>query len=170
MVYEQNDVDSQRTTEVNMPAGTYNIEVDQGSTFLFYVEYQTEGGTGADLRGYTAEMQIRRSVIDPAMVLQISGGVSGQNAGVTHGGSTGEFVVGANFAGTPGDSNSGITVNGSTVGADGTSGGVFIFVDHTSMSKVPAGRHFYDLELRSPGGTVEKILGGRFEVTGQVNR
>ena len=85
-----------------MPAGNYNIQVDQGSTFIFYIEYQTEGGTGEDLRGYTAEMQVRRSVIDPAIILQVSGGVSGNNAGVTHGGDTGEFVVGATFSGTVG--------------------------------------------------------------------
>lgn len=151
-----------------MPAGRYDIQADQGSTFIFYIEYQTEGGTGEDLRGFSAEMQVRRSVIDPAIILQVSGGVSGNNAGVTHGGDTGEFVVGGTFSGTVGSG--GITLNGSTVGVDGTSGGIYIFVDHTSMSKVPTGKHFYDLELKSPGGTVERILGGRFEVSGEVTR
>ena len=82
-----------------MPAGKYNIIADQGSTFVFYVEYQTDGGTGQALHGYTAEMQVRRSAIDTGLVLQIAGGVSGNNLGITNGGNTGEWVVGATYAG-----------------------------------------------------------------------
>jgi len=151
-----------------MPAGNYNIQVDQGSTFVFYIEYQGEGGTGEDLRGYTAEMQVRRSAIDTGMVLQVSGGVSGANAGVTHGGNTGEFVVGATYSGSVGIG--GITLMGSTVGANGTSGGVYVSVDSTSMSKVPAGKHFYDIELHNGSGNVERILGGRFDVSREITR
>ena len=153
-----------------MPAGKYNIIADQGSTFVFYVEYQTDGGTGQALHGYTAEMQVRRSAIDTGLVLQIAGGVSGNNLGITNGGNTGEWVVGATYAGTPGAASSGITLNGSTVGVDGTSGGIYITVDHQSMSYVPAGRHFYDLELYAPDGTRERILQGRFEVAQEVTR
>jgi hypothetical protein len=151
-----------------MPAGNYNIQVDQGSTFVFYIEYQTEGGTGEDLRGYTAEMQVRRSAIDTGLVLQIAGGVSGNNLGVTHGGSTGEFVSGATYSGTLGSG--GITLMGSTVGADGSSGGIYISADSISMSKVPAGKHFYDIELHNGSGTVERILGGRFDVSREITR
>jgi hypothetical protein len=52
-----------------------------------------------------------------------------------------------------------------------TSGGhVSATVNATTMSGVPAGRWVYDIELRSSGGEVTRILEGRFIVTPQVTQ
>ena len=52
-----------------------------------------------------------------------------------------------------------------------TSGGnVSATVNATTMSSVPAGRWVYDIELRSSGGQVTRILEGRFIVTAEVTQ
>ena len=149
-----------------MPSGNFNIVADQGSLFSFFIEYQDSGENAINLNGYTAEMQVRRSVIANEMLLQV--GVSGCTAG----GVTGHFT--SSTGGSAGFG--GITLNGSS--ADGTkttnsvaghTGGIFINVDHASMSAIPAGTHFYDIELFGSTGP-ERILSGRFEVLPEVTR
>jgi hypothetical protein len=144
-----------------MKAGNYDITLDQGSTFIFHLTYQNSSGVAIDISSYTAAMQVRRSVIDNDLILDISSG-----GGVTGGGITGEFSVGG---GSASSSSSGITLNGSTVGAAGTTGGLYISIDADTMKNVPAGNHRYDLELNN-SGTINKILSGRFEVSGEITR
>ena len=146
-----------------MVAGRHDIIADQGSTFKFFAEYQTEGATAVDLDGYTAEMHVRRYSGDEELLLAISGGTYG--GGVTGGGSTGHFYITAGVAGT-----GGITTNGgSTNGFKGYTGGIFISVNSKTMKNVPSGKHFYDLELIK-GSEVTRILDGRFEVNDEVTR
>lgn len=149
-----------------MPSGNFDIIADQGSLFSFFLEYQDSGGNAVNLNGYTAEMQIRRSMIAPEILLQV--GVSGCTAG----GVTGYFT--ASTGGSAGFG--GITLNGSS--ADGTrttatvaghTGGIFINVDHASMSAIPSGNHFYDIELFGSTGP-ERLISGRFEVLPEVTR
>jgi hypothetical protein len=47
-------------------------------------------------------------------------------------------------------------------------GVVTITVSATKMATIPAGRWYYDLELTSPGGTVTRLLEGRFIVNAEV--
>ena len=146
-----------------MKSGNYDISVDQGSTFIFHLTYQDSAGTAVDLGSYSARMQVRRSTIDTGLILDIS-----DTAGVTGGGSTGEYTAGGSLA----HAYSGITLNGSTIGgtgAAGTTGGIYILVDADTMKNVPTGKHVYDLELTT-GTDVNKILKGRFEVEGEVTR
>jgi hypothetical protein len=49
-------------------------------------------------------------------------------------------------------------------------GHVSASVTATTMSGVPAGRWFYDIELKSPGNQVTRILEGRFIVTPEVTQ
>lgn len=149
-----------------MPSGNFDIVADQGSLFSFFIEYQDSGGTPINLNGLTAEMQVRRSKIAPEILLQV--GVSGCTAG----GATGHFT--STVGGSAGFG--GITLNGSS--ADGTrttntvaghTGGIYINVDNRSMSAIPAGAHFYDIELVGTTGP-EKIISGRFEVLPEVTR
>lgn len=49
-------------------------------------------------------------------------------------------------------------------------GRVSATVNATTMSGVPAGRWVYDIELRSSGGEVTRILEGRFIVTAEVTQ
>ena len=131
-----------------MKAGKYDILVDQGSTFTFYLTYQNSAGTAIDLASYTASMQVRRSTIDPNLILDIS------SAGGVTGGTTGEYSSGG---GSAANVYSGITLNSSSVGATGTTGGLYIQIDNDTMKNVLTGNHSYDLELTT-GTTVNKIL------------
>jgi len=144
-----------------MKAGQYDISVDQGSTFIFYLTYQDSSGVAVDLSTYTAAMQVRRSTVDPDLILDISSA-----GGVTGGGSSGEFSEGGGSASL---ASSGITLNSSSLGVIGTTGGVLIKIDADTMSNVPYGNHRYDFEFTN-SGTVNKIITGRFEVEGQVTR
>ena len=51
-----------------------------------------------------------------------------------------------------------------------SSGHVTATASATTMSSVPAGRWVYDIELRSSGGEVTRILEGRFIVTPEVTQ
>ena len=117
-------------------------------------------------------MQVRRSVIDSQLILDISGGASGFG-GVTGGGITGEFLSGSLSGPSGGGSAardiSGITLNASTSGATGTIGGVYIYIDSDTMKNVPPGNHYYDFEFDN-GGVITKVISGRFEVEGEVTR
>lgn len=44
-----------------MPAGTYNLSIEQGATFSLQVALQAPGGGVFSLVGYTVRAQIRRS-------------------------------------------------------------------------------------------------------------
>ena len=147
-----------------MKAGKYDISVDQGSTFIFWMGYCDSSGASVDLSGYTASMQVRRSVIDTDIILDISGGATALG-GVTGGGSTGEYSSGGSAA----SSASGITLNASTAGAKGTAGGVYIYIESDTMKNVPPGNHQYDFEFND-GGVITKVISGRFEVEGEVTR
>jgi len=142
-----------------MKAGKYDISLDQGSTFVFHITYQDSSGTAIDLSSYTASMQVRRSAVDPDLLLDIS-----SDGGVTGGGSTGEYSSGGGSSGV-----GGITLNGSPIGAAGTTGGIYIQIDADTMKNVPYGKHRYDFELTN-SGTVDKILNGRFEVDAEVTK
>jgi hypothetical protein len=52
-----------------------------------------------------------------------------------------------------------------------TPGRVNLLIDAATTAALPPGRHSYDLEFTAvAGGTVEKILAGRFIVRGEVTR
>ncbi len=149
-----------------MPSGNFDIVADQGSLFSFFMEYQDSSGNPVNLNGYTAEMQVRRSMTATDMLLQVVAG------GLTGGGVTGHFS--SSVGGSAG--HGGITLNGSS--ADGTktsntvvgqTGGIFITVDYASMSAIPSGNHFYDLEIVGTTGP-ERLISGRFEVLPEVTQ
>ena len=139
-------------------AADYTITHDKGTTFKLHAIYKSSTGGAIDLAGQSARMQVRRSPDDTQLVLNITG------SGVTNGGSTGEFSVGAGVGGT-----GGITLNGSNSGAAGTTGGIYIEFDAVSSSNVPTGRLFYDLELVN-GEEVTRIIEGRFEARANITR
>ena len=85
----------------------------------------------------------------------------------TGGGVTGEYTPGNTFAGVAGSG--GITLNSSSAGATGTTGGILIQMDAATTKNLPRGRFFYDLEINQQG-TVTKVISGRFEVLGEISR
>ena len=56
-----------------MPAAKHDLNVDRGSTFKLFLEYQTAGTTGIDLDGYTANMQVRRHAEASEILLHFYG-------------------------------------------------------------------------------------------------
>tara|TARA_R110002020_G_scaffold241515_1_gene454711 strand:- start:19 stop:441 length:423 start_codon:yes stop_codon:yes gene_type:complete len=139
-------------------AAEYNITHDKGTTFKFYALYKDSSGNAVDLAGQTASMQIRRSPDDTELTLFIT------NTGVTSGGTTGEFSIGGGTSGT-----GGITLNGSSAGAAGTTGGVYVEFDAATSTSLPTGRMFYDFELLK-GEEVTRLVQGRFETISNITR
>ena len=139
-------------------AAEYTITHDKGTTFKFHALYKSATGGAINLAGQSARMQVRRSPDDTQLALFITG------SGVTGGGSTGEFAVGAGVGGT-----GGITLNGSNSGAAGTTGGIYVEFDAETSANLPTGRMFYDFELVD-GEEITRILQGRFEATANITR
>ena len=139
-------------------AADYTITHDKGTTFKFHALYKSATGGAINLAGQSARMQVRRSPDDTQLALFITG------SGVTGGGSTGEFAVGAGVGGT-----GGITLNGSNSGAAGTTGGIYVEFDAETSANLPTGRMFYDFELVD-GEEITRIIQGRFEATTNITR
>tara|TARA_R100000315_G_C5210314_1_gene124790 strand:+ start:104 stop:568 length:465 start_codon:yes stop_codon:yes gene_type:complete len=154
-----------------MAAGEYDISAEQGSTVNLSMTYKDSADAVIDLASYTARMQVRRSMSDNQVLLDLSG-TTGSHSGVgvrgslTGGGSTGEFTVGVTYAQT---GTGGIRLNTSSTGGTGHTGGIIITIDAVSMANCPSGNHVYDLELVT-GATVDRILQGKFEVVSEVTR
>ena len=125
----------------------YDIQAEQGSTFQLHMVYQDNSNTAVDLSSYSGRKQVSRSRINSSTILPDTTGVT---AGIT--GGTGGF-----------------SMNKSATGASQT-GGILLTVDAVSMALVPSGQHVYDIEIVSGGGTVSRLLSGRFECSGEVTR
>jgi len=145
----------------------YNIVHFQGDTFILQFNHLDSSRTAIDLvgLGYTGEMQIRRSPLSSNMVCQVT---DKHPAGAFGIGVSGDFSRGDGTTGTTG----GISFN-----YDGVTGAVYIEIDATTTSKMPRGRHFYDLELSTKilGGAtgvsdVSTVLNGVFEITRDISR
>jgi len=146
-----------------MPASTYNINADQGSSFDLYLEYQTSGGTAIDLSMCEARMQVRPSYTSSNIVLNFTGNTA--YSALTGGGSTGYYASGTTgVVGT-----GGITLNASTAGVVGTTGGIYIDADAVAMAFTLAGEHRYDLELIT-GTTVSRLIEGEFKINPEVTK
>tara|TARA_Y100000296_G_C5070180_1_gene204498 strand:+ start:65 stop:511 length:447 start_codon:yes stop_codon:yes gene_type:complete len=148
-----------------MPAGEYDISTEQGTTFTLSLTYKDSSDSAIDLESYTGRMQVRRSVNDNQVLLNLSGATA--SASLTGGGSTGEFSSTGATSGVTGTG--GIQLNTSSTGGTGTTGGVYINIDAVSMANVPSGIHVYDIELVA-GTTVDRILKGRFEVSAEITK
>ena len=146
-----------------MPAASYNIKAEQGSSWNLYLEYQTSGGTAIDLASYSARMQVRPSATSSNIVLNFTGSTA--SSSLTGGGSTGYYV-----SGTTGVSGTGgITLNASTAGVVGTTGGIYLSADAVAMSNTLSGEHRYDVELVN-GTTVTRLVEGEFKIQSEITR
>jgi len=129
-------------------AAKYDISTHQGETFQLHATYKDNSNVVVDLTSYTGRLQVRRSTVATSKLIEADS--SGVTVGIT--GGTGS-----------------VAMNNSATGGSST-GGILITVDAVSMSNVPAGRHFYDLELVSGGGTVSRLLEGRFDCSAEITR
>lgn len=130
-----------------------DIEVSQGETTALFFKEIDSYGNGLDLTGDKAIFAIKRYPTSNKLMLLVT------DTAVIHGGDFGEFTT----VGYVGSGNT--VVNQDTLG-NSLTGGISIFVDKNSMSRVPSGRHFYELSLLN-GGIVDRIFEGRVDVRAQ---
>tara|TARA_R100000315_G_C5125276_1_gene71556 strand:+ start:29 stop:460 length:432 start_codon:yes stop_codon:yes gene_type:complete len=142
-------------------AVNYNLEAEQGSDFIFHVKYIDDANSPVDLSGMTAEMQVRRHSGSSSTLAEWATSATGDwdSSTVTTGstGGSGGIRINATYTG------------GTYAGQSGSTGGIWVIADPTTMSNVPTGQHHYDLELNLSNSTI-RLVEGRFEVKGNVTR
>ncbi len=126
-----------------MAAGKYSFTIDQGSTFQLELQYKDANNDPIDLTYYGGRMQIRQSVSDSTVLLQLS---SSKNADGT----------GLDFSGS----------NGTT---PPTSGSIGIYISAASSSALTFSEAVYDLEIYS-GSYVTRVLEGKVRLSREVTR
>tara|TARA_R110002051_G_scaffold323451_1_gene417121 strand:+ start:165 stop:599 length:435 start_codon:yes stop_codon:yes gene_type:complete len=137
----------------------YQIIHYQGDTFVLQFNYLNDDNTAIDLTGSTGNMHIKRSPKSTKLVCELTNNYPTGVFGIS--GSCGDFSYGLGKTGTTG----GISFN-----YDGITGAVYISIDASTVSNIPAGRHFYDLEVVFPPNEVKTILNGTFELAKEVTR
>lgn len=71
-----------------MPAGVWNITLEQGVTWRTVVTVEDSDGAPVDLTGATARMHIRENLDSPTPLLALTNG-----SGITVGGAAGKLVL-----------------------------------------------------------------------------
>jgi len=130
-----------------------DIEVSQGETTALFFKQIDSYGNGIDLTGQKAIFAIKRYPTSNKFMLLVT------DTYVYNGGELGEFT-------TVGYLGSGNTVVNQDTNGNSLTGGISIFIDKDSMSRVPSGRHFYELSLLD-GDSVDKAFEGRVDVRAQ---
>lgn len=74
-----------------MPAGTYNIVADQGSTLSRVITWKNSAGTPINLTGYTARLQVRDNYSAASSLLTLTT----ENGGIALGGALGTITLNA---------------------------------------------------------------------------
>ena len=137
----------------------YQIIHYQGDTFLLDFVYSDDNDNPIDLAGTSAEMHIRRSPLHDKLVCEINSNYPTGVYGVS--GDT-DFYYGQGITGGTG----GIILN-----KDGATGAVYIEIDAETVSKIPAARHFYGVQITfNDPYEVRTILNGTFELAREVTR
>jgi len=126
-----------------MSAGRYDIVLEQGATFSEYLRYEDSTGSGVDLRGYSARMQVREA---PAASLLVE-----FNSALTANG----FIL-----------LSGAAENRE----DGANGNLHIYMSAANTAALPRFRGRYDLELADATGYTIRLLEGQFTVEPEITR
>jgi hypothetical protein len=126
-----------------MAAGRYSFTIEQGSTFQLELQYKDANNVPIDLTHYSGRMQIRPSVGDSTVLLQLS---SSKNADGT----------GLDFSGS-----NGITTP--------TSGSIGVYISAVSSSALTFSEAVYDLEIYS-GSFVARLLEGKVRLSREVTR
>lgn len=126
-----------------MAAGKYSFTIEQGATFQLELQYKDANNDPINLSEYSGRMQIRSSVSDSTVLLQLSS-------------SRAEDGTGLNFSGS----------NGSTPPASGSIG---VYISAVSSSALTFSEAVYDLEIYS-GSFVARLLEGKVRLSKEVTR
>jgi len=124
----------------------YDLTINKGSNFEFWLQYQREDSTPVDLSAYTAALIIRRFRGQEYPILSMN------NFGLTYGYSSG------NTLGLSGSGN--ISLNTDYDGT-GITGGISINITTNKTKKLSSGSHFYDLNLMIGITYSQKLLEGK---------
>jgi hypothetical protein len=114
-----------------MPAGKYNLLIEQGATFELELQYKESNGVVVDLKGYSGRLQIRPSIGSPTAYLCLSSSLNPDGTGL-------------NFSGS----------NGSTPPSSGSIG---VYISAITSSLLTFNTGVYDLEIAS-GSFVTRLL------------
>lgn len=126
-----------------MSAGRYDIVLESGATFDLPIRWVDSNASSIDLTGYSAHIQARET---PASVVYA------------------EFTSNLTSTGF-------IFLNGSSENReDGANGNLRVFMTAANTSLLGPFRGVYQLELRSPGGYVTRLLEGQFRVDAEITR
>jgi hypothetical protein len=126
-----------------MAAGKYSFTIEQGATFQLELQYKDANNDPINLSEYSGRMQIRSSVSDSTVLLQLSS-------------SRADDGTGLNFSGS----------NGSTPPASGSIG---VYISAVSSSALTFSEAVYDLEIYS-GSFVARLLEGKVRLSKEVTR
>jgi hypothetical protein len=124
-----------------MPAGRYNLLIEQGATFEIELQYKDSNGVAVDLSGYSGRLQIRPSIGSPTAYLCLSSSLNADGTGL-------------NFSGS----------NGTT---PPTSGSIGVYISAATSSMLTFNTGVYDLEIQS-GTFVTRLLQGNVQLSKEV--
>jgi hypothetical protein len=124
-----------------MPAGKYNLLIEQGATFELELQYKDSNGVVVDLTGYSGRLQIRPSIGSPTTYLCLSSSLNPDGTGL-------------NFSGS----------NGSTPPSSGSIG---VYISAITSSLLTFNTGVYDLEIAS-GSFVTRLLQGNVQLSKEV--
>jgi hypothetical protein len=124
-----------------MPAGRYNLLIEQGSTYELELQYKDSNGVAVDLTGYSGRLQIRPSIGSPTAYLCLSSSL--------------------NVDGT------GLNFSGSNNNTSPISGSIGIYISATTSSLLTFNTGVYDLEISS-GSFTTRLLQGNVQLSKEV--
>jgi hypothetical protein len=136
-------------------AAKYDLTINKGTNFNLFLQYLGTADNAITLAGFCASMQIRRYKDADYPLAFITG--RGITSGYTTGYTSGYTGIG------------GISLDKGPEGAALT-GGINIRMGWETTARLPIGRHLYDLELSIGNTYVNRILEGRVDIIGDVNR
>ena len=150
----------------------YDINLYQGQSYFLDLDYTDVNDEEVDLNGATfeARMQVRRSPLVEEKLIAVSSDFYPR--GVVGGGNTGYFIgVGFGLVEEKNPLKGVLGTGGITLNYNGMTGTFRIEIDAETTANIPAGRHFYDLDVRNKEtGFVDKVITGTFEVLSEVTR